>query len=208
MSHSQEKHSDQVENGDCKNEEMTPLTQLIWTATTLVQQALTLLNENISSDEQLVFPSKLLPGSTIGKQLRHAHAHFLLLLDAVTSAGSKRGEWVVNYDVRQRNTPMESSFESAKEAMLDLIERLNLLKGAMLKSEDPIVVNAVTPDRQILQSSFGRELWFAAHHAIHHWAMVRVVAAEQNINVDDSFGVAPSTLLYRGSEATLAKAKI
>jgi len=38
--------------------------------------------------------------------------------------------------------------------------------------------------------------------------MVRVVAAEQNITVDESFGVAPSTLIYRGSEAALTKAKI
>jgi len=194
-----------LQNGD-KNEETTPFKQLIWTSITLVQQALTLLSENISSDEQLTFQSRLLPGSTIGKQLRHAHAHFLLLLEAITDSQSK--EWVVNYDVRQRNTPMETNIQSAKEAMENLIAKLNEFNELQLRSEDPIVVNAVTPDRQILQSSLGREIWFAAHHAIHHWAMVRVVAAEQDIKVDDSFGVAPSTLLYRGSEAALTKAKI
>jgi len=189
-----------------KSTETTPLNQLIWTSTVIVQQALTLLNESISSDDQLTFQSQLLPGSTIGKQLRHAHAHFLLLLEAITPHRTQ--EWVVNYDVRQRNTPMETNAESAKEAMHNLIAKLQELKEMQLRSEDPIVVNAVTPDRQILQSSLGRELWFAAHHAVHHWAMVRVVAAEQSIGVDESFGVAPSTLLYRGSEAALTKAKI
>jgi hypothetical protein len=139
-----------------RSEETTPVNQLIWTSTVLIQQALTLLNENISSDDQLTFQSRLLPGSTIGKQIRHAHAHFSLLLEAITS--SQTQQWVVNYDVRQRNTPMETSTQSAKEALLSLIDRLEKLKDFHLRSEDPIVVNAVTPDRQVLQSSFGREV--------------------------------------------------
>jgi hypothetical protein len=141
---------------DTKNPETTPLNQLIWTSTVIVQQALTLLNENITSSDQLTFQSQLLPGSTIGKQLRHAHAHFLLLLEAITPNPTQ--EWVVNYDVRQRNTPMESNAQSAKEAMHSLIDKLNGLKEFHLRSEDSIVVNAVTPDRQILQSSLGREV--------------------------------------------------
>jgi len=153
-------HLTSVPNEDGKQEETTPLNQLIYTSVTIVQQALTLLNESISSDEQLVYQSRLLPGSTIGKQLRHAHAHFMLLLDAVSPQGngSEKAEWVVNYDVRQRNTPMESETESAKEAMASLVDRLNSLRGRSLSTENPIVVNAVTPDRQILQSSFGREV--------------------------------------------------
>jgi len=202
---STENHHTVHKEGD-QSSKTTPLNRLIWTSTVLVQQALTLLTENITSDDQLTFQSRLLPGSTIGKQLRHAHAHFLLLLEAITP--DRTQEWVVNYDVRQRNTPMETNIQSAKDAMVSLIEKLNGLKDMHLRSEDPLIVNAVTPDRQVLQSSLGRELWFAAHHAIHHWAMVRVVAAEQSIGADESFGVAPSTLIYRGSEAALTKAKI
>ncbi|KAG2117860.1 uncharacterized protein F5147DRAFT_250735 [Suillus discolor] len=52
------------------------------------------------------------------------------------------------------------------------------------------------------------QLWFAGLHAVHHWSMVRVIAGELDIKLDDDFGFAPSTLVHKGSEALLGKAKI
>lgn len=67
---------------------------------------------------------------------------------------------------------------------------------ARLPSDTPITLNAVTPFTQVLQTSLGREvsvlapsswkhnlmtviqLWFVALHAIHHFALVRVLAGE------------------------------
>mmetsp|Transcript_2850 Transcript_2850/g.3269 ORF Transcript_2850/g.3269 Transcript_2850/m.3269 type:complete len:94 (+) Transcript_2850:1-282(+) len=51
-----------------------------------------------------------------------------------------------------------------------------------------------------LQSSIGRELGFVAHHAIHHLAMVRIIAIN-TLGLDENelppnFGKAPSTVNF------------
>ncbi|KZS93264.1 hypothetical protein SISNIDRAFT_485539 [Sistotremastrum niveocremeum HHB9708] len=186
---------------------LTALGQLQTVSCTVLFQALNLLSTSITSDAQMTYNSTSIPGSTIGKHLRHAYAHFDLLLEAM------QGErpWIVNYDVRQRQSPIESSVRAAKEAIEGLILKLTHLRddvNADIHIDDPVILNAVTPDRQIFQSTFGRELWFAALHAVHHWSMIRLIASEQFVHVEESFGISPSTLVYRGSNAPLAKARI
>ncbi|KAJ2920266.1 hypothetical protein MD484_g100, partial [Candolleomyces efflorescens] len=65
------------------------------------------------------------------------------------------------------------------------------------------------------QSTFGRELWFASLHCVHHWSMVRVIAgemmitADQGIKLHEDFGFAPSTLVYQDrQEAPLGRANL
>jgi hypothetical protein len=48
-------------------------------------------------------------------------------------------------------------------------------------------------ERADLVSTLGRELAFAAHHAVHHHAMVRAIAAEFGVEAEDGFGRAPAT---------------
>ena len=41
-------------------------------------------------------------------------------------------------------------------------------------------------------------MWFVCLHAIHHFALARVILVhELGLKIDDNFGVAPSTLLFR-----------
>jgi len=183
-------------------EEM-PLTQLLSVSTTILAQALDLVENVLTSDEQLTVHSKYLPGSTIGKHLRHARDHFLLLLDSVSSPPPHE----LCYDIRMRNTPMESNLVDARAALKDIISKLEEVVPRS-KLEEPMTLRAVTPYMQVFQTSFGRELWFAGLHAVHHWSMVRVIAGELNIKLQDDFGFAPSTLLYHGTGAPAGKAKI
>jgi len=61
-----------------------------------------------------------------------------------------------------------------------------------------IVRVMLTSDGQdtTLPSTFGRELAFAAHHAIHHHAMIKAIAEEFGIATPAEFGKAPSTLNF------------
>ena len=51
-----------------------------------------------------------------------------------------------------------------------------------------------------LASTIGRELGFAAHHAIHHMALVKLIATEtiglNETDLPDGFGRAPSTINF------------
>ncbi|KAI0322276.1 hypothetical protein OF83DRAFT_1038394, partial [Amylostereum chailletii] len=179
------------------------LGQLLDVGTKVLEQALNLLDNSLSSDEQLVTPSKFLPGSTIGKHLRHARDHFAILLDCISSPPP----YVMSYDERSRNTPMESSREAARNAIRETMLKLaKVIPAAAVNA--PLTLNAVTPYDQTFKSTVGRELWFAELHAVHHWSQVRVIAGEMGIALEDSFGYAPSTLVHRGSSALLGKAKI
>jgi len=180
------------------------LNQLLSVSKTVLQQGLDLVDNILVSDEQLTVNSKFLPGSTIGKHLRHARDHFVLLLDCISSSSKP---FVFSYDVRHRNTPMESGRSAAREALLETIHQLEeTVPGADLN--EPMTLHAVTPYPQVLETTFARELWFAALHCVHHWSMVRVIAGELDLKLAEDFGFAPSTLVHQGREAPLGKAKI
>ncbi|KAF8334291.1 uncharacterized protein EI90DRAFT_3153595 [Cantharellus anzutake] len=173
-------------------------------AVSIVEQAIGFL-DILGTDERLTYPSQAIPGGTIGKHIRHVADHYNLLLKAVVEG--KLND--LSYDTRSRNTPVETSISRAREELLGLIDRLkNVVPTVPL--DEPVTLHAVTPFPAVMQTTFGRELWFTSLHAIHHWSMIRVIAAEQGIASDDPFGVAPSTLESRkGSEGQdLMKSKI
>ncbi|KAJ3750064.1 hypothetical protein DFH05DRAFT_1465821 [Lentinula detonsa] len=183
------------------DENATNVKDLLFVSQTVLQQAVDLLDNDLKEDEQLVVTSKFLPGSTIGKHLRHARDHFELLINCITSPPP----YVLNYDVRSRNTPMETSRGAARSALLETIQRLQDVVPTS-NWNAPITLNAVTPFPQTFQTTFARELWFGALHCVHHWSMVRVIAGEMNMKVgDDCFGFAPSTLVASGREHSLGK---
>lgn len=51
-------------------DEATPLENLLAVSVIIVRQAVDFLEENITSDEQLSYRSKYIPGSTIGVSLK------------------------------------------------------------------------------------------------------------------------------------------
>lgn len=181
----------------------TALIHLLSVSRTVLLQAVDVLDNYLTSDDQLTAHSRYLPGSTIGKHLRHARDHFVLLADSVTTSSSRE----LSYDTRIRNTPMETSRTVARQALLDTVKQLEEIVP-MVEVDEPLVLNAVTPYMQSFKTTFGRELWFAALHCVHHWSMVRVIAGELDIKLTDDFGFAPSTLVYQGRDGALGKAKI
>ncbi|KAI1797637.1 hypothetical protein LXA43DRAFT_876858 [Ganoderma leucocontextum] len=176
-------------------DEATSLARLLETSTAILRQAVDLVEDSLTSDDQLLTQSNYIPGSTIGKHLRHARDHFALLLDTV----SRPPPHVLNYDKRARNTPMENSRAAARDALNECIAQLHQVVPHA-KWSGPITLHAITPSPQVMETTFGRELWFAGLHAIHHWSMVRVIAGELGIKMEDSFGFAPSTLVHKASK--------
>ncbi|CAB4408944.1 unnamed protein product [Rhizophagus irregularis] len=186
-----------------------------------LQQCIDLLR-CLPSDDKYTYESKFIPSSTIGKHVRHLYDHFRLLLESKqlkekrkTSDGNisdyddqyyeeQKDEskfWIVNYDNRSNNIPVET-------LRLTAIKRLEQLQTTIINDCTFIPFNTqirvdVTVDSEMLmdpipfQSTYGRELWFCCHHAIHHFALIRVICAEQNIVVPEDFGIAPSTLQKR-----------
>lgn len=158
-------------------DESLALDRLLEVSTVVLRQAIELVENSLSSDEQLSAPSKYIPGSTIGKHLfytrflllnprasvhgtsipgkhlRHARDHFVLLLDSVSSPAPH----TLNYDIRLRNTPMETVRKAALDSFKEAISRLEEIVPNVALDE-PITLHAVTPFPQVVQTTFGREV--------------------------------------------------
>ncbi|KAF8649825.1 hypothetical protein AX16_005590 [Volvariella volvacea WC 439] len=141
------------ENRAPQDDATLQMTQMLSVSVTVLRQAVDLVDNYLTSDEQLTIHSRYLPGSTIGKHLRHARDHFTLLADCI----SKPPPYILSYDIRSRNTPMESSRSAAREALLAAIAQL---EGVIptVNLHEPLILNAVTPHEQTFQTTFGREV--------------------------------------------------
>ncbi|PWN31844.1 uncharacterized protein FA14DRAFT_127674 [Meira miltonrushii] len=176
----------------------------------ILDQPLAMLRDGTVGDQQMRAESRLIPGSTLGKHLRHVHDHYRVLLDSIESS-SKRNDGGdegidLDYDKRTRVVPLETSAKSALqefESTIDRIQRIFNRKQGQDASWDVhldrhVRLSATTPAEIELSSSLGRELWFVCLHAIHHYALARVILVhELGLQINDSFGVAPSTMVMR-----------
>ncbi|KAF9933040.1 hypothetical protein FBU30_006716 [Linnemannia zychae] len=173
--------------------------------------------------EMYTKPSVLACQGTIGKHVRHLHDHYRLLLSTFPPAQglSQENQWSVDYDKRSREVPMESDIDYAVEELEALQLRLERHVATLNLNNTPKQQNGTTAELDAtmpndllqpitlmatidpakepvsFQSTFGRELWFCSLHAVHHFAMIKVICAEFGMSLTEGFGVAPSTLKSR-----------
>jgi hypothetical protein len=124
----------------------------------------------------------------------------------------------VHYDVRERGGLDENDMDAARQRIQTVLGSLEELQEEcrifqmdpqlpqhMLRGAHPIdacfVLECDPDSREVnLPSTLSRELGFAAHHAIHHLAMIRIIALHHaGLSADDlpsDFGRAPGTVQH------------
>jgi uncharacterized damage-inducible protein DinB len=160
----------------------------------VIDQALDLLVEMDDVSFQQIF-SPYFSGS-IGQHLRHVVDHYTNLLD-----GFETG--LINYNKRHRFSPIESSIEVCQQAFEDVKRGLAELLPAQLAQSVSVMteISISEHDDALVKSNVERELVFASSHAIHHYALIKIIRQMQNANVPDTFGFAPATLSYMRAQA-------
>ena len=137
--------------------------------------------------------------ASIGGHYRHCLDHFRSLLDAAF-------EGDLNYDHRERGTPIERDRMAALNATRELRVGYQELDPAFLNR--PLVVTCKTSygtnDSQVSISTVGRELMYSVAHAVHHYALIGVMGGIRGIKLPAGFGVAPSTLKHQAEAAKAA----
>ncbi|TPX31139.1 hypothetical protein SmJEL517_g05448 [Synchytrium microbalum] len=160
------------------------------------------LIESLPSDATFTRESKVVPGSTIGKHVRHALDHIRILFEGLAlihrdTDSDDTDARVVNYDIRERNVPIESDRAVACIAITNLLRIIDVASRSITNPDKPVsLMCTVDPSRDDvpMTSTYARELWFVQHHAIHHAALIRAICVEYGCDVPEDFGVAPSTL--------------
>lgn len=138
-----------------------------------------------------VAEAQTIQGGTVGKHVRHTIDHFA----AALPAGEEWASRPIDYDHRSRGVPMETERSCAIGIIGGLCERLAGLSERDLSRPVRVRVMLASDGAEAeLTSTLGRELAFATHHAVHHFAMMKTIAAEFGILASEEFGLAPSTL--------------
>lgn len=135
--------------------------------------------------------------ATIGGHVRHCLDHARPVLDIETRAGSPN-DAEIDYDHRERGTPIESDPAAALAELTRLAELARAAADADSTQPVRVVIMPDASGRTVsLDSSLGRELAFVLSHTIHHASTIRGIAVEMGCGVPERLGYAPSTLAHQ-----------
>ncbi len=143
---------------------------------------------NLLDDSQYSHACESLSGNSIGQHVRHIIEMFQCL-----EAGYQNGE--VDYESRQRDRRIETDKSFATDLLQQILQQIS-------KENKNLLLLTYYDERQItpekIGSNYFREIAYNLEHTIHHMALIKVGLREiGNIPVDESYGVASSTIKYR-----------
>lgn len=147
--------------------------------------------------------------ASVGQHIRHSMDHIDQAMEAAAASEDTTVE--VHYDLRRRGGSDEQDWEAAltriqtaQEQLLQLTPRSSSnttsTSTPQVQAYFQLTGDSGSEQEYPLPSTVERELGFAMHHAIHHLAMVKIVARETWMLPDEAFppnfGKAPSTVLF------------
>lgn len=142
------------------------------------------------SDDAYACAPEGIKASAIGAHYRHHIEHLQLLLS---------GKDCVSYDDRERDMRVETERACALERTDMILSALRKLDERSL--ERPLRIAHRTCTQRAPQqatTTLRRELLFLISHAIHHYAIMKLIIEVGGCQrLDDSFGVMPSTLAHK-----------
>jgi uncharacterized damage-inducible protein DinB len=149
------------------------------------------LIEGLDTELYLRSPAPL-AASTVGAHMRH-------VLDVAASFLRGLPEGRIDYDRRERDPEVELDKREGARRLRQVARAIADL--GPLRPDEPLLVRCdvpegVAPDAGWSRSTTGRELTYVLSHAIHHYALIALILASYGHEVEEGFGVAPSTLAY------------
>jgi hypothetical protein len=157
--------------------------------------------------------------ASVGQHFRHSLDHMEIAASIAEKPMGPMPE--LHYDLRSRGGASESDMDAATERIFQIIHKLEVV-SLLDQSAENNTATTIIPKQEIpaqayfmlsgdsdteyaLTTSIGRELGFAAHHAIHHMALVKLIAT-QTLGLDavedlpQGFGRAPSTINFDSTQ--------
>ncbi|MCI0540045.1 MAG: hypothetical protein L0Z50_32975 [Verrucomicrobiales bacterium] len=132
----------------------------------------------------------------IGGHYRHCLDHFASLMRGFEAEA-------VDYDLRERDVRIESQPDFALKLTQEMRSWLEQLSLSVLDTRVAArcEVSYAHGHSPVTNSTVGRELVYCIAHAIHHFALISVMARWMDAKLPDHFGVAPSTVAHQAKPA-------
>lgn len=159
----------------------------------VLEQGLLLLETAGPDQYQVVAPAP--HSASIGQHYRHVLDHFICLADGIVNR-------TIDYDSRTRDRRLELDRDAAKQSTQDLLNLFASLSQRELSSPYKVLysVGYSEGEAQLIDTVLAREIAFCVSHAIHHFAIIRLVCSHFDLSLPVEFGVAPSTLKHRAAQ--------
>lgn len=175
----QRMNSARFAGADLRPQMISPMTLLLRELAGVIEQL---------SDEQYTQKPVGVIESSIGGHVRHCLDHVRSLLLAIDSGH-------LDYDHRERGTPVEAVRGCAISAIDEMIESLGELPRFVITRPISVSVSMTSNGAPVsVLSSVGRELAYVLSHTIHHNAIICAMARTLGAWVPERFGYAPSTI--------------
>lgn len=160
-----------------------------------IEQCLSLI-ESISTEGYTRMDSTIV-GSSIGVHFRH----ILDIYRAITHIFDSEIK-LIDYDVRRRDHLCETQPDIAREEFAMLRHRLKTLTAEQLLAPVKVKTEVTLKETEsaTLSSTLLRELVFASSHAVHHLAIISIVAKLLHLDVDSNLGIAPATATFNRTQ--------
>ena len=145
-------------------------------------------------DEQYAMRPVGVVDSSVGGHVRHCLDHVRALLNACETGQ-------LDYDRRDRGTPIESDRNAALRAIRALHNKLAALPNDVI--DRPIRLSVLmTSDGAPMRvgTTVGREMAYVLSHTIHHNALIGTMVKILDGWLPERFGYAPSTLAHLKSK--------
>lgn len=160
----------------------------------IVEQAIELL-ESLTTEE---YQSELKPNfpSSIGAHIRHIIDHFLAI-----QAGLSAGH--IDYNKRHRHNQIEQFPQLAIEQLESIIRWISELTDEVRESKVQVTteIDISHTKSASCESTIERELIFVTSHAIHHYALIRIICNLLDKQLPEFFGYAPATITHLNRSA-------
>jgi len=132
--------------------------------------------------------------ASVGEHYRHVLDHFHCLLEGLTRES-------VDYDRRQRQKRLEVDRDYALAMTEFMLHELWQIPHPVFEQEIAVTysVGYHGSRAETMTSTVARELAFCIGHAVHHYAIIRMLCAEMGAQLMPEFGIAPSTVKHHMS---------
>jgi uncharacterized protein (DUF486 family) len=162
------------------------------------------INANLQIIQQVIDLLIVIPENTYRQPLKTLHDHsvgqhtrHIIEFYGCLSAGIQDG--VVNYDLRERNTDIETN----KDLALSYLNNILTTYGDLIQTDSPLVLKILISNG-LIQSSLCRELVYLIEHTTHHLAIIKIGLNEAypTLTLADNLGVSVSTIDYKNQAVT------
>lgn len=128
--------------------------------------------------------------SAIGPHVRHTLDHVAAWLASLESGR-------LDFDHRDRGTPIETDLSVARITLDELIQRVRDVPAGWLARRLTMKAMPTADGPAVrLTTTALRELLFVLSHTIHHYALIGVMARTLGVPTPPRFGYAPSTIAH------------